>query len=69
MAFETEYSLVCDRCQKRSETFDGAIFTKAQVLTELRELGWVRRTGGRSTREGTECPACSGALDKGWSRA
>ena len=65
MAFETEYSLVCDRCQTRSETFDGAIFTKKRVITELRELGWVRRRGARISREGTECPACSGALDKG----
>lgn len=65
MAFETEYSLVCDRCQTRSETFDGAIFTRAKVITVLRELGWVRRRGGRTSREGTECPACSGASDKG----
>ena len=60
MAFETEYSLVCDRCQVRSETFDGAIFTRADVMRELRKLGWMRRRGGRYTNEGTECPHCSG---------
>ncbi len=64
MAFETEYSLVCDRCKDRSEIFDGAIWTKKMVLEELRKLGWVRRRGGRTSNEGTECPRCSGEAGK-----
>ena len=60
MAFETTYNLRCDNCQASSELFDGAIFTRQQVITDLRDKGWVRRRGGRITREGTFCPDCFG---------
>ena len=64
MAFETESCLRCDRCQASSERFDRAIFTKSMMLSDLRELGWVRRSGGRTTNAGDECPDCSGASAK-----
>lgn len=60
MGFETTYNLRCDECEAISELMDGCIFTRQQVIGLLREEGWVRRRGGRATREGTFCPRCSG---------
>jgi hypothetical protein len=60
MAMETQIRVVCDRCNMPSEDFDGAIFARAMIFAELRKLGWVRRTGGRLTTPGDECPDCSG---------
>ncbi len=58
---ETEMRLRCDECKEASEWYDAAIYTRTMMLKELRDLGWIRRTGGRVTREGTACPSCSGA--------
>ena len=56
---ETTIRVMCDRCPAVSEEFDGAIFTRKMARTELREKGWRRRTGGRLTNPGDECPQCS----------
>jgi hypothetical protein len=58
---ETEIRLKCDRCEEASDWFDGALYPRAMMLQELREIGWVRRRGGRLTNAGTECPSCSKA--------
>lgn len=62
MAIEKEMRLVCDQCRASSEYFDACIFTKSAMLQELRKLGWVRRSGGRTTNAGDECPDCSGVV-------
>lgn len=54
---ETEIRLKCDRCGEASDWFDGALYTRAMMLQELREIGWVRRRGGCLTNAGTECPS------------
>lgn len=58
---ETEMRLKCDGCGESSDWFDSAIYTRAMVLQELREVGWVRRRGGRLNEPGIECPTCSKA--------
>ncbi len=60
MGLETQMSLVCDQCHERSDWFDAAIFTRPQMLRELRELGWIRRRGGRLFDPWFECHRCSG---------
>ncbi len=59
MALETTYMLRCDECSEPSEIFDGALFSRAQMISELRKLGWLRARGGRAQRPGTFCPRCS----------
>lgn len=56
---ETEIRLKCDGCGESSDWFDGAIYTIHMMLMELREIGWVRRRGGRLRSSGVECPSCS----------
>ena len=57
--YETNVRLVCDQCKTASEEFDGAIFTKGMVLSELRSLGWIRRRGNHLFNAGDYCPSCN----------
>lgn len=62
MPLETLIRLKCDYCNQASEWFNGAIYTRSRLFTELRLEGWIRRKNFR--RGNTECPACSKIKDK-----